>query len=109
MSASPAAQAPARSIGGLLDTLDRVRGIHETAISPDGRRVAWVEDVSAAEATTAIYLANDRRGVDGIASRDSGRPTAAAHVRKACAWSADGHTMAFLVRRCRRRPAPGST
>jgi hypothetical protein len=55
-SASPLAQAPARSIGGLLDTLDRVRAFRETAISPDGRRVAWVEDVSAAEATTAIYL-----------------------------------------------------
>jgi len=53
---SNAAQAPARSIAGLLDTLDRVRAFHETAISPDGRRVAWVEDVSVADGTTAIYL-----------------------------------------------------
>ncbi len=64
VSATPAAQAPARSIGGLLDTLDRVRGIHETVISPDGRRVAWVEDVSAAAGTTADLLANDRRAGD---------------------------------------------
>jgi len=64
MAATPSAQAPAlrepqggaRKIGDLLDTLDKVRGFHETAISPDGRFVAWVEDVSAADGTTAIYL-----------------------------------------------------
>ena len=43
LSVSPSAQAPARSIGSVLDTLERVRAFHETAISPDGRRVAWVE------------------------------------------------------------------
>jgi hypothetical protein len=56
LSAAPAAQAPGRSIGPILDTLDRVRAFHQTAISPDGRRVAWVEDVSAADATTAIFM-----------------------------------------------------
>jgi dipeptidyl aminopeptidase/acylaminoacyl peptidase len=95
LSAAPAAQAPARSIGGLLDTLDRVRGIHETAISPDGRRVAWVEDVSAAAGTTAIYW----RTI-GAASTESHRVTAATDGRdrgeEGVAWSADGHTMAFL-------------
>ncbi len=95
LSAAPAAQAPARSIGGLLDTLDRVRGIHETAISPDGRRVAWVEDVSAAAGTTAIYW----RTI-GAASTESHRVTASSDGRdrgeEGVAWSADGHTMAFL-------------
>ena len=59
-SASPRAfrapQVGARSIGGLLDTLDRVRAVRETAISPDGRRVAWVEDVSAGAQTSAIQV-----------------------------------------------------
>jgi dipeptidyl aminopeptidase/acylaminoacyl peptidase len=95
LSAAPAAQVPVRSIGGLLDTLDRVRGIHETAISPDGRRVAWVEDVSAAAGTTAIYW----RTI-GAASTESHLVTAATDGRdrgeEGVAWSADGHTMAFL-------------
>ena len=55
-SIAPAAQAPARSFAAVLDTLDRVRGFHETAMSPDGRRVAWAEDVSGANEATAIYL-----------------------------------------------------
>ena len=98
-SASPAglraSQAPARSIGGLLDTLDRVRAIHETAISPDGRRVAWVEDVSAGAQTTAIQVrtiaapATDVRHVS--ASSDG-----SAHQEDGVAWAADGHTLAFL-------------
>jgi dipeptidyl aminopeptidase/acylaminoacyl peptidase len=95
LSAAPAAQAPARSIGGLLDTLDRVRGIHETVISPDGRRVAWVEDVSAAAGTTAIYW----RTI-GPASTESHRVTASSdggdRGEEGVAWSADGHTIAFL-------------
>jgi dipeptidyl aminopeptidase/acylaminoacyl peptidase len=94
MSASPAAQAPARSIVSLLDTLDRVRAFHDTAISPDGRRVAWVEDVSVAEGTTAIYMraVNDEpaRALSITASND-GR----GHHEDGIAWSPDGHTLAF--------------
>ena len=56
MPVAPFAQAPARSIAGVLDTLDRVRAFHETAISPDGQFVAWVEDVSGGGEGTAIYL-----------------------------------------------------
>ena len=95
MSAAPSAQAPARSIGAVLDTLDRVRGFHQTAISPDGRRVAWVEDVSAADDHTAIYLrtvtapATERHTI--TASND-GR----GHKEDGVAWSPDGHTLAFL-------------
>jgi dipeptidyl aminopeptidase/acylaminoacyl peptidase len=95
MSASPAGQAPARSIGGLLDTLDRVRGFHETAISPDGRRVAWVEDVSAAEATTAIYLrpiASPATKSHRVTASNDGR----GHREDGIAWAPDGRTMAFL-------------
>ena len=94
-SAAPRAQAPARSIGGVLDTLDRVRGFHQTAISPDGKRVAWVEDVSAAEGTTAIYLrtigapASDTRA---ILASNAGR----GHKDDSIAWAPDGQTLAFF-------------
>jgi dipeptidyl aminopeptidase/acylaminoacyl peptidase len=103
LAAEPAAQAPAlrepqggaREIGDLLDTLDKVRGFHETAISPDGRFVAWVEDVSAADGTTAIYLrrigapVNETRAI--LASND-GR----GHKDDGLAWSPDGQTLAFF-------------
>ena len=95
-SAAPAAQTPARSIGGVLDTLDRVRAFHETAISPDGRRVAWVEDVSIADDTTAIYV----RVVGADPAKASFRVTAAndgrGHRVNGVAWSPDNHTVAFL-------------
>jgi dipeptidyl aminopeptidase/acylaminoacyl peptidase len=90
-----AGQATSRSIGTILDTLDRVRAFHETAISPDGRRVAWVEDVSAAAGTTAIFL----RAI-GAAAADTRAVTASddgkGHQENGIAWAADGHTLAFL-------------
>ena len=98
MSASPSAQAPARSIGGVLDTLDRVRAFHETAISPDGRRVAWVEDVSAAEGTTAIRVRDlvgarpsDARAYGVTAASDGHQ-----YQEDGIAWSPDNRTLAFL-------------
>jgi dipeptidyl aminopeptidase/acylaminoacyl peptidase len=91
--AASTAQDPARSIGAVLDTLDRVRAFHDTAISPDGGRVAWVEDVSAADATTAIYIRDLRSG-------EPKRVTAAAdgraHKESGVAWSTDNHTLVFL-------------
>jgi dipeptidyl aminopeptidase/acylaminoacyl peptidase len=94
MSASPyAAQPPARSISGILDTLDRVRAFHETAISPDGRRVAWVEDVSAADGTTAIYV---RDLPSGEPRRVTAGDGTAAFEERGVAWSPDSETLAFL-------------
>ena len=76
LSVAPGAQAPSRSIAGVLDTLDRVRAIHETAISPDGRRVAWVEDVSVAEGTMAIYMRTMEAGRTPQAGPDPAGPPA---------------------------------
>ena len=105
--AAPAAQDPARSIGDVLDTLDRVRAFHETAISPDGRRVAWVEDVSAADGDDgdlhprSAGPAEPRRvtaATDGRTTRRTaspGRPTSHAgvslrrrrrRIRNRCTW-----------------------
>jgi len=91
-SASPAAQAPARSIGSVLDTLDRVRAFHETAISPDGRRVAWVEDVSIADATTAVYMRDLPDGEPRRITADAAHP----HEERGIAWSPDSESLAFL-------------
>ena len=41
----PSQGAQPRFISSTLDTLERVRAFHETAMSPDGRHVAWVEDM----------------------------------------------------------------
>jgi dipeptidyl aminopeptidase/acylaminoacyl peptidase len=93
LSATPAAaQTPARSIGGLLDTLDRVRAFHETAISADGKRVAWVEDISAADGTTAIYMRDLPDGAPRRISADAAQP----HEERGIAWSPDGESLAFL-------------
>ena len=95
LAVAEAGQAPPRSIGPILDTLDRVRGFHQTAISPDGTRVAWVEDVSAGEGTTAIFMrvigANDQPA-HSITAANDGR----GHKEDGVAWSPDGHTVAFL-------------
>src|SRR6266550_5002989 len=96
--ASMAPQAPlaqTRSIADVLDTLDRLRAFHETAISPDGRRVAWVEDVSPADATTAIFVRELGKGASA-ARRVTAATNGRAHKEEGVAWSPDGHTIAFL-------------
>src|ERR1700681_4036903 len=90
-SSAPAAQE--RSIARVLDSLDRVRAFHETAIAPDGQRLAWVEDISAADGTTAIYV---RELPSGERRRISGENDNRAHKERGLAWSPDGHTLAYL-------------
>ena len=71
---------------------------HDTAISPDGRRVAWVEDVSIAEGTTAIYMrtlgapADLTKPAFHITASNDGR----GHKEDGVAWAPDGRTLAFL-------------
>jgi dipeptidyl aminopeptidase/acylaminoacyl peptidase len=93
--AAAGAQAPARSIGSVLDTLDRVKGFRETAMSPDGRYVAWVEEVSAADGTTAIYMREvgaPPAEAHAILASNDGRP----HHDDGLAWSPDSRTLAFF-------------
>ena len=95
---SMAPQAPGaqgRSITEVLDTLDRVRAFHETAISPDGRRVAWVEDVSTADATTAIFVRDVGKGT-AAARRVTAATDGRGHKEEGVAWSPDSRTIAFL-------------
>src|SRR5476649_1859349 len=93
LASAAAAQPPARSIGGVLDTLDRVRAFHDTAISPDGKRVAWVEDISASAGTTAIYV---RDLPSGNPRRITGGDGVMAFQEEGIAWSPDSESLAFL-------------
>jgi dipeptidyl aminopeptidase/acylaminoacyl peptidase len=96
------AQTPRRTIGTVLDALDRVRGFHETAISPDGRRVAWVEDVAATAETTAIFVrtiavaANAQNGESAETHRVTVSGDGKGHRENGVAWAPDSHTLAFL-------------
>src|SRR5471032_2589628 len=93
LASAAAAQPPARSITSTLDKLDRVRAFHDTAISPDGKRVAWVEDVSAADGTTAIYV---RDLPSGNPRRITGGDGVKAFQEEGIAWSPDSESLAFL-------------
>jgi dipeptidyl aminopeptidase/acylaminoacyl peptidase len=83
----------------LLDSLFQVRTIKEVAISPDGKRIAWVEalpgEEQAASSHTAIYVANV-----GSASGKPRRITVGKadsfHEEHDIAWTPDGSQLVFL-------------
>jgi dipeptidyl aminopeptidase/acylaminoacyl peptidase len=91
--ASAALAAPPRM--DFAETARATRQYYETAVSPDGRRVAWVEGLPAdkdhGSAGSAIFVAD----LDG---RDPRRVTAGSTARMegSVAWSPDGERIAFL-------------
>ncbi|HSB36212.1 MAG TPA: prolyl oligopeptidase family serine peptidase, partial [Thermoanaerobaculia bacterium] len=91
----PGASASA-SVGRVFDALERVRGFHSVAISPDGARVAWSEKVRDAEG-------RDRLGRISVAAVGGGasRPVSAAPGggparERHPVFSPDGRSIAFL-------------
>jgi dipeptidyl aminopeptidase/acylaminoacyl peptidase len=91
-----AARAERPSVDSVLDALGRVVNLRETAISPDGRRVAWAEKIRGEDGTetrSAIRVS----GLDGSAPRTvSVAPDARPHRERDVAWSPDGGQIAFL-------------
>ena len=86
--ANPSATPDAR-IPALLDQLAKVRAISAVALSPDGRKLAWVVDK---QGKPAIQLAD----ADGSHVRDIGPAKAGSCRQGDIAWAPDSRQLAFL-------------
>ncbi len=83
------------AVDAVLDSLAKVRGPHDVALSPDGTRVAWVERVRAPDGgeRSLIRLARvDGTGERVLSVASDGR----LHRERDVRWSPDGGTLAFL-------------
>jgi dipeptidyl aminopeptidase/acylaminoacyl peptidase len=95
-----AAEKPKSStpLDSVLDTLFAARTFEQTAISPDGKKVAWVETLvgkdGAPTGNTAIYIAD--RESDAAPKRITAAHTNLARAEGNVAWSPDSKTLAFL-------------
>jgi dipeptidyl aminopeptidase/acylaminoacyl peptidase len=88
-----------RSLERLLDSLATVPVFKEVAISPDAKRVAWVEAVAdkrgAGWSETAIYIAH-LSSPDSHPRRVTAGDGTVAHAEHGLAWSLDSSCLAFL-------------
>ena len=91
-----AAAADRPSVDSVLDTLGRVVNLRETAVSPDGRRLAWAQKLRGADGTetrSSLHLsALDGSGARPLTAAQDGKP----HRERDAAWSPDGSQIAFL-------------
>jgi|HubBroStandDraft_6_1064221.scaffolds.fasta_scaffold01517_4 dipeptidyl aminopeptidase/acylaminoacyl peptidase len=93
--AKPKASGPAQDV---IDTLSATHRFEQTAISPDGKKVAWVEDIitkrGVSTGDTVIYVAD----IDGKnpPKRISAAVADAIHAEGSVAWSPDSKKLAFL-------------
>lgn len=81
----------------IIDLLFSVKVIKETAISPDGLRLAWVEAQNNPDRTESTHsLIHVIEATDSKPRRVTAGDGVAAHSEKGLAWSPDGAWMAFL-------------
>ena len=80
-----------------IDLLFAVKNIEETALAPDGRRLAWVEKQHNQDRTESrnsfIYVLDDAGAVARRVSAGDGK---ALHAEKHVSWSPEGARLAFL-------------
>ena len=80
-----------------IDLLFEVKSIEETALTPDGRRLAYVEkqlNVDRTESRNSFLYVLDGEGA--APRRVTAGNGTAVHAEKNAAWSADGAQLAFL-------------
>jgi dipeptidyl aminopeptidase/acylaminoacyl peptidase len=85
------------SIDSVIGSIEKIHAFAETAVSPDGRRVAWVEDLtpSGDGGPNAIWVKELPSGQPKrVTAARAGTP-AKAH-ETGIAWSPDSRTLAFL-------------
>ena len=79
-------------LDGAIQTLFAGKTFSQTAVSPDGKRVAWVENI--APGKSAIYVA-DINGAARPHRITAARPSTF-HTEDSVAWSPDSKELAFL-------------
>jgi dipeptidyl aminopeptidase/acylaminoacyl peptidase len=93
--AKPKASGAAQDV---IDTLSATHRFEQAAISPDGKKVAWVEDIitkhGVSTGDTVIYVADI--GGKNPPKRISAAVADAIHAEGSVAWSPDGKKLAFL-------------
>src|SRR6202451_2308822 len=89
---------PVTPLEAVTKTLNAAHHFEQTAISPDGTRVAWVETLAgkegAASGNTAIYVKN-LNGNTPPQRITAGTP-GSAHAETGIAWAPDSKRLAFL-------------
>lgn len=93
------AQRTKPSLERLMDSLLAVREFKEVAISPEGRRVAWVEalrEENGAPSENSVINVADLEPSPAPPRRISAGSGGAAHAEHDIAWSPDGRQLAFL-------------
>ena len=86
------------SLDRLLDSLSGTRIFREVALSPDGKRVAWVEAVTTKETArqdSAIYVL-DLESPTARPGRITAGDGTTTHAEHDLAWSPDSNRLAFL-------------
>src|SRR5579864_1445790 len=88
--ASKSAYSPKSPVDEAIRTMFASKTFEQTAISPDGKQVAWVERISPVE--TVIFVS----AVQGGTPRRMTAAAAGKHSEDSIAWSPDSRRLAFL-------------